>query len=111
MFLSEKTGIMPIDDYHPLSRAPHTGPFEELNIFGVPTGIVAFVTKGEPLPGAPRGFMWRPLGGLSVAELRQRAEQYRSMAATARTTQALEGLLRLAERFEVLADQRERGEA
>ena len=106
----DKIATMPNDEFQPLSPATHTGPFEELNIFGVATGGVAFVMKSEKLPSAPRGFMWRPLAGLSAAELRQRAEQYRQMAATARTPEALQGLSKLAERFDALADQRERGE-
>jgi hypothetical protein len=87
---------------------PHTGVFEEINIFGARTGQ-AFVTKGDMMPAAPRGFAWRPLGALSVAELRQRAEQYREMATAARTAVAKEGLLKLSKRFDALADRRERG--
>ena len=93
-------------EYQPLSPAPHTGIFEEVNVFGSATGGAAFVTEGDALPAAPRGFTWRPLGTLSVAELRQRAEEYRRMADTARTAQVKEGLLRLAERFDALADRR-----
>lgn len=101
---------MKSDKLDPHSAAPHTGLFEELNIFGSPTGLAAFVTKGDMLPAAPRGFVWRPLQTLSSAELRERAEQYREMAATARTAVAVEGLLKLAERFDAMAEQRERGE-
>ena len=95
------------DEYLPLSPAPHTGIFEELDVFGSPTGVVAFVNKGELLPGAPRSFTWRPLRELSLAELRARATEYREMAQAARTEQARQGLLRLSERFEELAEQRE----
>ncbi|HTI84757.1 MAG TPA: hypothetical protein VL614_30250 [Acetobacteraceae bacterium] len=44
----------------------------------------------------------------SVAQLREEAEKYRRMAATARMAVALGGLLRLADRLDALADQRER---
>jgi len=101
---------MPIDEYLPRSPAPHTGLFEELNIFGAPTGVAVFMTQGKALPDTPRGFMWRSLAALSAAELRQRAEQYRAMAATARTAQAVDGLLKLAERFDTLAEERGRGD-
>jgi len=96
---------------HPGLPAPYTGIFEEIDLFGVVTGAAAFVKHGEPLPGAPRGFMWRPLGELSVAELRRRAAQCRHMAATARTRQTVEALLDLGERLDAKADQREQGEA
>ena len=47
------------EDYQPGDPAPETGDYEECNVFGSPTGTVAHVRKGEPLPGAPRGFTWR----------------------------------------------------
>ena len=97
---------METDEYHPKTLAPHTGIFEEIDVFGTTTGAAAFVREGEPFPGAPRGFMWRMLGKLPIAELRYRAEEFRRMATTAGTTRAVEGLLRLSERFDALADQR-----
>ena len=36
-----------------------TGHYEELNVFGTPTGKVEHVREGERLPHAPRGFGWR----------------------------------------------------
>jgi hypothetical protein len=36
-----------------------TGHYEELNVFGSPTGKVEHVHEGERLPHAPRGFSWR----------------------------------------------------
>lgn len=47
-----------------------------------------------------------PLRLRSLAELRTEAVVYRSMAATARGTDVRAGLLRLADRFDALADQR-----
>jgi hypothetical protein len=43
----------------PDTHAAATGHYEELNIFGSPTGKVAHVLEGERLPLAPRGFSWR----------------------------------------------------
>ena len=74
---------MTSDEFQPRSPAPHTGLFEEVNVFGAKTGLAVFVKAGDMLPAAPRGFGWRPLGTLSVTELRRRAEEYREMAATA----------------------------
>jgi hypothetical protein len=52
---------------------------------------------------------WVPLSQRSVAELRARAAEYRQCADTARTLLATNGLLKLAQRFDALADQREQG--
>ena len=45
------------------------GDYEELNVFGSPTGWSRHVRKGDPLPELPRGFLWRhvppPTGVLS----------------------------------------------
>ena len=41
------------EEHQPGTRAPITGRFEELNIFGSPTG------KVEHVPPAPHGFSWR----------------------------------------------------
>ena len=100
---------MAFDEYPPRAPAPHTGFFEEFNVFGTETGAVAFVNEGELLPGAPRGFTWRPIRSLSTDELRARAARYRQMASTARTDDAIQGLLKLAQRFDTLADQLEAG--
>ena len=99
---------MASDEDLPGGRAPTSGLYEELNVFGTPTGTTVFVSEGDGLPGTPRGFSWRPLAERSVAELRERAKRYRAMAATATTEQAMEGLEKLAERFDALADRRER---
>jgi len=95
-------------EFQPGSQAPHDGLYQELNVFGVPTGKMEFMTEGEKFPGAPRGFTWRPLSQLTVAELRAKAAEYRRMAATATTELVMANLLKLAERIDTLADRRER---
>ena len=72
-------------------------------MFGLATGVVAFLSEGDPLPGAPRGFSWRPLGELSIEELRWRAADYRQMSAVANTMMARDALQVLADRFDALA--------
>jgi hypothetical protein len=51
----------------------------------------------------PRARLWK----LSAIELRMRAAEYRRMAETASTAQVRRSLIRLAERLERLAAQRE----
>jgi hypothetical protein len=46
-------------EHQPGTHAPITGHFEELNIFGSPTGKVEHVREGERLSDAPQGFSWR----------------------------------------------------
>jgi hypothetical protein len=46
-------------EHQPGTHAPATGHYEELNVFGTPTGRLAHVREGERLPGSPRGFSWR----------------------------------------------------
>jgi hypothetical protein len=48
-----------------------------------------------------------PLSALSARELRRRALEYRQMAGSATAAVVHTGLLRLAERFEALADTKE----
>jgi len=98
---------MALIEYQPGDPAPYSGVFEELNIFGTPTGRVAVTAKDERLPASARGFTWRPLAQHSVAELRTRAADYRRMAETATTVQVADGLRALAKRFDALANQRE----
>lgn len=44
---------------HPPGRpAPVSGIFEQMNIFGSPTGIMVRVPCGHPLPAAPVGHGW-----------------------------------------------------
>jgi hypothetical protein len=49
---------MEVDDHQPGDDAPHTEHYEELNVFGSPTGTVVHRLQGEPLPSSPRGFTW-----------------------------------------------------
>jgi hypothetical protein len=48
-------------EHQPGAHAPATGHYEELNIFGTPTGRVEHVREGERLPHGPRGFTWREI--------------------------------------------------
>jgi hypothetical protein len=48
-----------------------------------------------------------PLSSLTAEQLRERAQEYRAMAAHATTAQIGDSLIRLAERFEALAATRE----
>ena len=101
---------MKLVELSPGELAPTAGVYEELNVFGSGTGRVPDVRDGETLPAAPRGFSWRSLSALSVAELRERAAQFRAMAGTATTEGAKSSLLKLAERFDALVARRESGE-
>ena len=38
--------------------APDTGIYEQINVFGSPTGERAYVLHGHPLPAAPVGHGW-----------------------------------------------------
>jgi hypothetical protein len=49
------------EEHGPGTHAPVSGHYEELNIFGTPTGRVEHVREGERLPHAPRGFSWRQI--------------------------------------------------
>jgi len=101
---------MALSEHQPGEPAPNAGAYEELNVFGTPTGKVAVVSKDEEFPAAARGFTWRHLGEQSPAELRARAAEYRRMAQTAKTAAVMDSLLKLAERFDALAGQREQEE-
>jgi|SRR5580698_1333466 hypothetical protein len=94
---------MTFNDYPPGAKAPVTGPYEELNVFGASTGKVVEIQQDEALPSAPRGFTWRPLRQRSPTELREMAQEYRRMAATATTREIRDALLRLSRRFGHLA--------
>jgi hypothetical protein len=45
-------------EHQPGTRAPITGHFEELNIFGSPTGKIEHV---QAFAACPRGFSWRQI--------------------------------------------------
>jgi len=100
---------MALSEHQPGGRAPGNGEYEELNVFGTPTGRIVVVAKDEELPATARGFSWRPLGERTIAEIRASAAEYRRMAETARTAEVRDGLRKLAERLDSLADERERG--
>jgi hypothetical protein len=46
-------------EHQPDEPASRAGRYDELNVFGTPTGKVAHVREGEELPNSPRGFSWR----------------------------------------------------
>jgi hypothetical protein len=98
---------MTANEYAPGKTVSFSGGYEEPNAPGVRTGRIIMVEEGDDFPGTPRGYSWRPLSERSVAELRAKAAEYRQMAATARTMHAMEGLRKLADRFDALADKRE----
>jgi hypothetical protein len=45
-------------EHAPGEAAPAAGTYEQLNIFGRPTGIRVNVVHGHPLPPAPLGHNW-----------------------------------------------------
>jgi hypothetical protein len=45
-------------EHAPGETAPVAGTYEQLNIFGRPTGIRVSVAHGHPLPAAPVGHNW-----------------------------------------------------
>jgi hypothetical protein len=47
-------------EHWPGELAPAAGTYEQLNIFGRPTGIRVNVQHGHPLPPAPMGHNWTP---------------------------------------------------
>ena len=57
-------------EYRPGAPAPSTGHYEELNVFGNPTGKSVHADEGSTLPAAPRGFSWRLVGRDGLVEPR-----------------------------------------
>jgi hypothetical protein len=49
------------EEHQPGDRATATAHYEELNVFGSPTGAVVHVREGDQFPSAPRSFTWRIL--------------------------------------------------
>ena len=96
---------MDVSEHQPGDLAPVAGAYEELNIFGSPTGSAAILQQGERIPLSPRGFTWRLLSDLPQDVLRARAAAYRGQADAAATAGAAARLRALAERFDALADQ------
>lgn len=48
---------------YPQEPAPADGAYRMAHLFGSRTERVVTVAKGEPLPPAPAGYVWRPVGG------------------------------------------------
>jgi hypothetical protein len=46
-------------EHTPGEAALAAGTYEQLNILGRSTGIRAVLTRGDPLPNAPVGHVWR----------------------------------------------------
>jgi hypothetical protein len=46
-------------ELRPWERAPVSGYYHLLNVFGTPTGEKAFVEEGALVPSAPRAHTWR----------------------------------------------------
>ena len=46
-------------DISPGSPAPAPGTYEEVDVFGKPTGRTVIVRAGDRLPHSARGFSWR----------------------------------------------------
>jgi hypothetical protein len=46
-------------EQQPGELAAETGDYEELNVFGTPTGKAVHAEQGQSLPPAPKGFTWR----------------------------------------------------
>jgi hypothetical protein len=71
-------------EHQPGAHAPVAGQYEELNVFGTPTGKVAHVREGERLPRAPRGFSWRQIDepeGLATVLCRSDSQERRDVDA------------------------------
>jgi hypothetical protein len=45
-------------EHRPGAAVPDAATYEQLNIFGHPTGIRIVVADAHPLPPAPRGHTW-----------------------------------------------------
>jgi len=45
-------------EYAPGTHAPSAGVYEQLNVFGAPTGLRVTMGQGEILPPAPHGCTW-----------------------------------------------------
>jgi hypothetical protein len=50
-------------EHVPGEPAPVAATYEQLNIFGRPTGVRVDVAQGEPFPDAPRWHTWRLVKG------------------------------------------------
>jgi hypothetical protein len=50
-------------DHPPGEPAPSAGTYEQINIFGGPTGVRVDINRGHLLPPAPIGHFWRQVEG------------------------------------------------
>jgi hypothetical protein len=50
--------VRPRHEFRPGDRAPHSGDYFELNVFGTRTGRTIMIRRGEPLPTSLTGFTW-----------------------------------------------------
>jgi hypothetical protein len=71
-------------DYLPGSEAPEDGVYEQLNMFGMSTGIAERVAKGGRLPLAPQGYTWRPVFGTMGPDRREKKNRATSVRRTLR---------------------------
>jgi hypothetical protein len=49
----------PVPVHLPGEPASWEGSYQEVNVFGTPTGQTVRARRGESLPAAPRGYTWR----------------------------------------------------
>ncbi len=82
-------------------------PLMRKSMSGTAAGRLIIVVQGKDSPPEPREFNWRPLAQRSAAELRERAREYRCMAATTPAANTQEALLGLARRLDALADEKD----
>jgi hypothetical protein len=99
------------NELKPGTPAPASGSYEEVNVLGSPTGFVVEVRRDNALPALPRGFTWRliarpRISDMAVADLLKKAAEFGRMAATASTVETRNALLRIAQRFADLAEER-----
>jgi len=52
-------GLDPMPMHLPGEPASWEGSYQEVNVFGTPTGQIVLARRGESLPAAPRGYTWR----------------------------------------------------
>jgi hypothetical protein len=55
----EKVEPLCDNEHLPGERVSETACYDELNVFGTPTGNTTHVKQGERLPHGPVGFTWR----------------------------------------------------
>jgi transcriptional regulator with XRE-family HTH domain len=53
-------------EHRPGEAAPRSGLYQEVNVFGSPTGQAVRIAQREHLPPGPRGFGWRVMAGTAA---------------------------------------------